>query len=67
MKLRKKEPLSPMGCSPWKREAVRGAPSKVSAMIKLAKGGPAFAKLRVFSSLNHPPSTLDLQPGQRPG
>jgi hypothetical protein len=67
MKLRKEEPLSPAGSSPWKRGAVRGASSKVSALIKLAEGGPSFAKLRIFSSLNPPPSTLDRQPGQRPG
>jgi len=36
MELRKKEPLSPMGSSPWKRGAVRGASSKVSALIRLA-------------------------------
>jgi hypothetical protein len=37
MKLRKKEPLSPAGSSPEYRGAVRGASSKVSALIKLAK------------------------------
>jgi hypothetical protein len=40
MKHRKKEPLSPTGSSPWKRGAVRGASSKVSALIELAASLP---------------------------